>query len=56
MNLNFLIEHDRHGKIPTRITPYHDREQAERSLLKLDLTQMDELNRQTLDSPPFRME
>ena len=44
MSLNFLIEHDRHGKIPTRITVYDDIEDAEERLCRLEDEQMDELN------------
>ena len=43
MSLNFLIEHDRHGKIPTRITVYDDLQVANERLYKLEDAQMDEL-------------
>lgn len=54
--MHFLIENDRHGKTPTRITSFEEPEKAEQELTKLDLTQLPELNRQTLDGPPLRME
>ena len=44
MSQNFLIEHDRHGKIPTRITVYEDWQIAEERLFRLDMEQLDELN------------
>ena len=56
MGMHFLIEHDRHGKTLTRITPFEELEKAEQALTKLDLTQLPELNRQTLAGPPLRME
>ena len=36
MSLSFLIEHDRHGKIPTMITVYDDVEEAEERFCRLD--------------------
>ena len=56
METSFLIEHDRHGRIPTRITAYHDAERAEQALTGLDLPQMPELRKKTLNDPPLRME
>lgn len=56
MSLNFLVEHDRHGKIPTRITVYDDLEAANERLYKLEDEQMDELNACLKAGKPVRME
>ncbi len=56
MSLNFLIEHDRHGKIPTRVTVYDDIEDAEERLCRLEDEQMDELNAGLKAGKPVRME
>lgn len=56
MNLNFLVEHDRHGKIPTRITVYENIDDAEERLYKLDIDQLDELNACLKAGKPVRME
>lgn len=56
MSLNFLIEHDRHGKIPTRITIYEDLCQANERLYRLEDQQMDELNACLKAGKPVRME
>ena len=44
MTQHFLIEHDRHWKIPTRITIYDDLEQANGRLDTLENEQLAELN------------
>ena len=56
MSLNFLIEQDRHGKIPTRITVYDDIEDAEERLCRLEDEQTDELNACLKAGRPVRME
>lgn len=56
MGLNFLVEHDRHGKIPTRITVYEDLDDANERLYKLEDDQMDELNAGLKAGKPVRME
>ena len=56
MSLNFLIEHDRHGKVPTRITVYEDLDAANERLYKLEDDQMDELNACLKAGKPVRME
>lgn len=56
MSLNFLVEHDRHGKIPTRITVYDDWKAAEERLFRLDMEQLDELNACLKAGKPVRME
>ena len=56
MSQNFLIEHDRHGKIPTRITVYADWQIAEERLFRLDMEQLDELNACLKAGKPVRME
>ena len=56
MSLNFLIEHDRHGKIPTRITVYDDVEDAEERLYRLEDEQEDELHACLKAGKPVRME
>ena len=56
MSQNFLVEHDRHGKIPTRITVYDNVEDAEERLYKLEDDQMDELNACLKAGKPVRME
>ena len=56
MSQNFLIEHDRHRKIPTRITVYDDWKSAEERLFRLDLEQLDELNACLKAGKPVRME
>ena len=53
---NFLVEHDRHGKVPTRITEYDDWKVAEERLFRLDLEQLDELNAGLKAGKPVRME
>lgn len=53
---NFLVEHDRHGKVPTRITEYDDWKVAEERLFRLDLEQLDELNACLKAGKPVRME
>ena len=52
----FLVEHDRHGKIPTRITVYEDWQIAEERLFRLDMEQLDELNACLKAGKPVRME
>ena len=44
MDKYYLIEHDRHGKVPTRITEYGEFKDAEKRLCQLDIDQLDELN------------
>ena len=56
MSMNFLIEHDRHGKIPTRITIYEDLCQANERLYRLEDEQMEELNACLKAGKPVRME
>ena len=56
MSLNFLVEHDRHGKVPTRITIYENIDDAEERLYKLEDDQMDELNACLKAGKPVRME
>ena len=56
MSLNFLVEHDRHGKVPTRITVYENIDDAEERLYKLDIDQLDELNAGLKAGKPVRME
>ncbi|MCE2501446.1 MAG: hypothetical protein J4G13_11385 [Dehalococcoidia bacterium] len=56
MSLNFLVEHDRHGKIPTRVTIYEDLRQANERLYRLEDEQMDELNAGLEAGKPVRME
>ena len=56
MSLNFLVEHDRHGKVPTRITVYENIDDAEERLYKLDVDQLDELNACLEAGKPVRME
>ena len=56
MSLNFLVEHDRHGKVPTRITVYENIDDAEERLYKLDIDQLDELNACLKAGKPVRME
>lgn len=56
MSLNFLIEHDRHRKVPTRITVYEDWQIAEERLFRLDMEQLDELNACLKAGKPVRME
>ena len=56
MSLSFLVEHDRHGKVPTRITVYEDWKAAEERLFRLDLDQLDELNACLKAGKPVRME
>ena len=56
MSLSFLVEHDRHRKIPTRITVYEDWQVAEERLFRLDLEQLDELNACLKAGKPVRME
>ena len=56
MSLNFLVEHDRHGKVPTRITVYENIDDAEERLYKLDIDQLDELNACLKANKPVRME
>lgn len=56
MSLNFLVEHDRHGKVPTRITIYENIDDAEERLYKLEDDQMEELNSCLKAGKPVRME
>ena len=56
MDKYYLIEHDRHGKVPTRITEYSKFEDAEERLYKLDVDQMDELNACLQAGKPVRVE
>lgn len=56
MSLNFLIEHDRHGKVPTRITVYEDLDAANERLYKLEDDQMQELDAGLKGGKPVRME
>ena len=56
MSLSFLVEHDRHGKIPTRITVYDDWKAAEERLFRLELDQLDVLNACLKAGKPVRME
>ena len=56
MSLNFLVEHDRHGRIPTKITMYDDVEDAEERLCRLEDEQTDELNVCLKTGAPVRME
>ena len=56
MSLNFLVEHDRHGKIPTRITVYGEIEDAEERLCRLEDEQTDELNACLETGKSVRME
>ena len=56
MSQNFLIEHDRHGKVPTRITMYDDLDVANERLYRLEDEQMDELNACLKSGTPVRME
>lgn len=53
---HFLVEHDRHGEVPTRITVYDDLEAANERLYRLDIDQLDELNACLKASKPVRME
>lgn len=53
---HFLVEHDRHRKIPTRITVYDDWKAAEERLFRLDMEQLDELNACLKAGKPVRME
>ena len=52
----FLVEHDRHRKVPTRITVYADWQIAEERLFRLDMEQLDELNACLKAGKPVRME
>ncbi len=54
--LHFLIEHDRHGKEPTRITQFADPYEARAQLYPLDLEQLDELNASLESGVPLRWE
>lgn len=56
MGLHFLIEHDRHEQIPTRITVYQNLDDANERLYKLEDNQMDELNACLKAGKPVRME
>ena len=56
MGLHFLVEHDRHEKIPTRITVYQNLDDANERLYKLEDNQMDELNACLKAGKPVRME
>lgn len=53
---HYLVEHDRHGKVPTRITEYENWKIAEERLYRLDLEQLDELNACLKAGKPVRME
>lgn len=52
MSRNFLIEHDRHRKVPTRITVYNDLDPADECFCCL----VDELNACLNAGKPVRME
>ena len=56
MTQHFLIEHDRHWKIPTRITIYDDLDQANVRLDTLENDQLAELNAGLRAGRPVRME
>ena len=56
MTQHFLIEHDRHWKIPTRITIYDDLDQANVRLDTLENEQLAELNAGLKAGRPVRME
>ena len=56
MSQNFLIEHDRHRKVPTRITVYDDLDSANERLCRLEDEQLDELNACLKAGKPVRME
>ena len=56
MDKYYLIEHDRHGKMPTRITEYREFEDAEGRLYRLDIDQLGELNACLESGKPVRME
>ena len=56
MSQHFLIEHDRHRKVPTRITVYEDIKMARERLYKLEDDQMDELNACLKAGKPVRIE
>ena len=56
MDKYYLIEHDRRGKVPTRITAYSEFDDAEKRLCKLDIDQLDELNACLSAGRPVRME
>lgn len=56
MDKYYLIEHDRRGKVPTRITEYSEFEDAEERLCKLDIDQLGELNACLEAGKPVRME
>ena len=56
MSLHFLVEYDRHWKIPTRITVYDKPGDAEERLYRLDIEQLDELNACLEAGKPVRME
>ena len=56
MSQHFLVEHDRHRKVPTRITVYEDIKMARERCYKLDLDQLDELNACLKAGKPVRME
>ena len=56
MSQHFLVEHDRHGKVPTRITVYDDLDAANERLYKLEDDQMEELNACLEAGKPVRME
>ena len=56
MTQHFLIEHDRHWLIPTRITIYDDLDQANGRLDTLENEQMAELNACLKAGRPVRME
>ena len=56
MSQHFLVEHDRHRKVPTRITVYEDIKMARERLYKLEDDQMDELNACLKAGKPVRIE
>ena len=56
MDKYYLIEHDRHGKVPTRMTEYDEFKNAENRLCQLDIDQLDELNACLSAGKPVRME
>lgn len=56
MSTKFLVEHDRHGKLPTRVTEYTDAKAAYHRLNELEACQLDELNASIRSGQPVRME
>ena len=56
MSQSFLIEHDRLGKIPTRVTVYDNVASANERLYRLEDEQMEELSACLKSGTPVRME